>query len=247
MKQFNNLLFLFSIIGLLTVGCTATKKTTDTKKTTSSSKTTASASSSSQGTILYEVVDCKTSSDNPQMEMAASMMKGSTTEVTFKGDKVKTHMDMMGGMSKNTVFSNLSDETGTLFLDVPMQAVKYKVKMSKEDSDEFRKNMPSYTFTYDKSKTKDIAGYTCHLATGTDEDDNSIELYVTDKITSDAFKYQYNGLKGFPLEYTSKQGPFESKMVAKKISSEVSADFFTMPEGFEEKTMDDLKKMGMGG
>lgn len=49
-----------------------------------------------KGTIKMEITKAK--SDDPQMDMGLSALKGSQTELVFDGNRYVTSMDMMGGM-----------------------------------------------------------------------------------------------------------------------------------------------------
>lgn len=198
-----------------------------------------------EGIIKYEITDVE--SDNPQIAMYAGMMKGSTVDMYFNADKTKMDMNMMGGMSRNQVITDLKTKNSTLLIDAPMGGIKYQVEISKEDAEKQDAEIPVFTFKYDKKKTKEIAGYKCYRAIATDEDGNEVKMYITKKISSTAFDKQFEGLEGTPLEYAMNQGEMSMILTAKSASAELPKDAFNVPEGYEKKTMEDLKSMRGGG
>jgi hypothetical protein len=57
----------------------------------------------------------------------------------------------------------------------------------------------------------------------------------------------YEGLKGFPLEYTIDAGQFKLKMTAKTVKKEtLGADLFNVPDGYQKMTFAEFEK-AMGG
>jgi hypothetical protein len=227
----------------------ATKKEKKKKrhKTEKTQATTTAEAQLTQGTIKYMVTDVKMSDSNPQAAMVVNMMKGSTNVLHFKPEQSHTDMNMMGGMTRVQMFMQHDSDASTMYLDAPVQGIKYKIAMTKENKDAAGKATPVYEYTADKSKTKEIAGYACYLVKGRDEDDNTIELYVTDKIKANNNNPQFKGLQGFPMEFVAKQGPMEMTLTAQSVSGELPEGAFTQPtEGYENKTFDDLKKMRGG-
>ena len=99
---------------------------------------------------------------------------------------------------------------------------------------------------------KEIAGYKCRKYKMTTEN-GPTELYATDKIRpeNDRGKYGHKDVKGFPLmiKVTTTQSGASTTMtmVATKVDKSVKDNSIfdlKVPEGYEEKTMDDLKSIG---
>ncbi len=71
-------------------------------------------------------------------------------------------------------------------------------------------------------------------------------VYYTEELPSGMSKH-YEGLKGFPLEYTIDAGQFKLKMTAKSVKKEtLGADLFAIPSDFEKMTFSEFEK-AMGG
>ena len=94
---------------------------------------------------------------------------------------------------------------------------------------------PEYTY-HDETKT--VAGYLCHRATMTVEDENGeeteSEIYYTKEIPASA-NDKHKGLDGFPLEYTINSNGMTVEMVATKVEkSKISKKEFEIPDGYKK-------------
>jgi hypothetical protein len=206
--------------------------------------------------IKYEVTAVK--SDDPQMEAALNMMKGSTLEIFFTENKQKMATDMMGGMMKMSTI-NLVDKAESIML-MDMMGRKMKIKGS---DDEFAKmngqenamDSINYDVVYDKSKQKTIAGYPCYSAMITVVQEGvelKVETYITEKLMSPKSvirNMEKVDVKGVPLEYTLAAQGFSMTYTATKVEEKVDPAAFAIPEGYEEMSIEDfMKTMGsMGG
>jgi hypothetical protein len=210
-----------------------------------------------EGYVRYEVTEVK--SDDPQMESALNMMKGSTLEIYFTEKKQKSVMDMMGGMMKmNTI--NLVKEKQTVML-MDMMGKKIKVVGSEDEFKDMNKEAASKAndvkpeITVDKSKKKTIAGYPCYAAVIklTQEGmDMSIDAYLTESLVAPKSVIQNVeefDIPGLPLEYTINTMGFQMTYSATKVETKVASNEFDIPDGYEEMSIDDfMKNMGaMGG
>lgn len=208
---------------------------------------------SQQGTVKMEITDV--TSDNQEMAMQLEMMKGSETEVFFKGEKVLTKANMMGGMM---VMKNLIDKSAdamNMTIEVMGQKMWIETTLSEMDKDPKQAAVKASTkVTYDKSKTKKIAGYDCYMMqiASPDNPDMTVEGYITESIKGNSSMIQgFQGVEiaGFPLEMTIKNKMFNMTMTAKKISGEIKdSDLTINTDGFKKMTMEELKAMsgGMG-
>lgn len=210
--------------------------------------------------IKYEITDVK--SDDPQMEAALNMMKGSTMEIYFNSGKQRAVVDMMGGMVKMNTINNVENKETVMLMD--MMGRKIKVKGTEEEFKQMNdQNTPDpeeikKQITYNKSKTKTIAGYPCYEAVfkmPQDENtgmDMTLTAYVTDKIVSPKSvirNMETVELQGLPLEYTIGASGFSMTYTAVQVDEKVDEKSFEIPDGYEEMTIDQfMETMGaMGG
>lgn len=205
--------------------------------------------------IRYEITDVK--SDDPQMEAALNMMKGSTMEIYFTDSKQRMVMDMMGGMMKMTTI-NLVDKEETVML-MDMMGRKIKVKGADDEFEKMNQEAAmdsiNYDVKYDKSKQKTIAGYPCYSATITIMQQGvemTVETYVTEKLSAPKSvirNVKDLDMKGLPLEYTVGAQGFSMTYTATKVDTKIDGKAFDIPEGYEEMSVEQfMQTMGsMGG
>lgn len=208
-----------------------------------------------EGYIRYEVTEVK--SDDPQMESALNMMKGSTLEIYFTENKQKSVMDMMGGMMKMNTINLVNEKQIVMLMD--MMGKKIKVVGSEEEfnkmNDQASSDEVKPEITIDKSKKKTIAGYPCYAAVIklTQEGmDMSVDAYITESLTAPKSvirNMEHIDIPGLPLEYTINAMGFKMTYSATKVEQKVDSGVFDIPTGYEEMTIDEfMKNMGaMGG
>lgn len=196
---------------------------------------------SEEGKIVYSV---EMTSDDPQMAVAASMMNGSTFELTFRKGATMAKMNM-GAMMSMTTIVNHED---VLILMGGMMGNKAVKTTKGELIDSEGADMDATVELVDE--TKEIVGYTCKKAIVTDSDDNEIEYWYTAdlKLTIEG-QGNANGLiPGIALAFSiDKRGmtmSYTASSVEDKISDDVNFDV-SIPEGYEEMTMEEMGSMGM--
>lgn len=201
-----------------------------------------------EGVITMELTEVK--ADDPAMQSQLAMMKGSSTIVAFNNDKSVVKMDMMGGMMSMTMVTNSNDKTGFMLFDMSMLGMKNKINISAEDVAKKQETdaANNMTVTYDKSDTKEIAGYKCYKAeiSSPDMQGSTIVAYITEEIKLKADVIQgisADKINGFPLEY-SVGGPGMSMVYT---TTDVKFEFDKVllevdTEGFEEISMDEFQK-----
>lgn len=203
---------------------------------------------SDQGTITMEITEI--SSDNAQMAQVAEMMKGTQTKVYFKGDKSVTQMDMMGGMVKMNMYTQVEGE-----FDMLMDAMgqKFWVNMPKTEIAQMKAKAPEMEITYDKSDTKTIAGYECYKMNVLVDGDSEMNItgYITEDLSFQAPVMQgvdMTQFAGFPLEYTMEGGPMQMTITTKEFLETVDESVFEMKtSGYKKMSMEELQSMGGGG
>ena len=175
--------------------------------------------------------------------MEAMLPDEMTTKI--KGDKTRLEQSLGMGMSQVTI-TDMKKESGTLLMD--MMGKKMAVEMTKKDIDEMEKKNKEKKpeFKYVDGADKKIAGYNCKKALVTIEGAGEMEVYYTEELPAGASKH-YEGLKGFPLEYTIDSGQFKMKMTAKEVKQEkLDASLFDIPDGYDKMTFEQFKA-SMGG
>ncbi len=206
-----------------------------------------------KGYMKFEISDFKAeNADDPQMKMVENMIKGTTTKLYFKKDKALTKINSMGGMS---IIKILIDKDGNSEMYMEMMGQKFLIKMDKKKAEELKKeqNIGKQEYTHHKDKTKEILGMTAHLVDVTSkEGEPKIEMWVTNEIDTKAMVQQgidNDEIGGFPLEYTvSIPGQFAMTTKAVKFKEDFKDSVFDFDKtGFQEKTIEELKGMGMGG
>jgi hypothetical protein len=201
------------------------------------------------GSVTYEM---SMEEDNPM----AGMLQGTQMKFHFKGKKVKTEMNMMGGMVNMNVIMDNEAQNGVMLMSAPMMGKNMAVELTKEEMEKMKEeqkvNQKKPKIEYFKNKKKKIAGYKCYKVVATLPGvDEPITLYVTDKIKPEGqsqIQQQIAGLEGFPLSYEISQQGMKMIFTATEVSTDAPKDSefdMTIPEGFEKVTLEELG--GMGG
>lgn len=207
----------------------------------------------SKGTIKMEITKAK--SDDPQMDMGLSALKGSQTELVFDGNRYVTNMDMMGGM----VSIKTKIETDKNKMDMLMDAMGQKIwvesELDKAESASEKQVAEQSKITYDKADTKTILGYKCYKMTLTNPEMEDFTLigYVTQDIKTNANLvkgFQSMQFDGYLMEYTISNPQFSITMSAVEVKDTFDESKFTFDtKGYKKMTMDEFQKSmgGMGG
>jgi hypothetical protein len=172
-------------------------------------------------------------------EQYKAMMPTEAT-IYFKNDKSRTEMQM--AMMNMVNIYDLKDNSMITLMDMmgKKQAIKTDMKkeMEKSNADDYKVDITK--------ESKVIAGYNCIKAIITGKDDLKFELWFTREIEArNSANTQFKGIDGFPMKYEVPVPNMEGsmKMECKSIKSEkVSDDKFIIPEGYEIKTQEEMKK-----
>jgi GLPGLI family protein len=174
---------------------------------------------------------------------ALQMMKGA--EVITYMTKDQRRVDINMPIQSTSAIMDEKSKSITTLMDIMGQ--KYMIKQSAEEWKKEEEKMPETSIKY-TTETKTIAGYLCKKAEVTtiskEGKEETMNVYYTEEIPAATLKQAYKGLKGFPLEYSMKQGGVSMKFIAKSISKEtVPASMFELPkEGYKETTMEEFQK-----
>lgn len=206
--------------------------------------------------LKYEITDVQTeSADDPNSEMIVNAVKGTITKVYFDGPKSLTKISAMGGMVTTKIVTD-KDGNAEMYMDAMGQ--KILTKMPKAEMDKMKKeDSPKMEYVHFKDKTKEILGYKAHLvkvkASGKgSENMGDMEFWVTDQIKTSAIVAQgvdNADLGGFPLEFKiGVPGQFTMTSKLTELKKEFDNSVFEFDKkGYKEKSLEDLKNMGMGG
>ena len=197
----------------------------------------------SSGKIIFDIT-------YPETQLDEKTMANLPTEsvMFFKNDKVKIDVNMP--MSKTTIISDNKTGEGTMLLD--MMGNKWAIKMNKEQllkEKETTNGKPKVELTHE---SKVIAGYNCTKAIitiNTKLGEKSFDAWFTkDLKVKNSFSSQIEGIDGFLMEFYNTQNAMNMKMTARSVEPmEVADSEFSIPDGYQQKTMDELKGMGRGG
>jgi hypothetical protein len=206
-----------------------------------------------KGSIKMEIT--KVNSDDPQMAMGLEMMKGSQTEVFFKGEQYVTNMDMMGGMVKMQIFVEKNKNMMNMLFDMMGNKSWIESKLDESQTAQQKEIASKSKIVYDKNDTKEILGYKCYKMTVTNPEMEGITVtgYVTEDIKTKANLVQgFQSLEfaGYTMEFTVGNPKFSMTMSAIEIKDAVDdAKFVINTKGYKKMTMEEFQKAmgGMGG
>lgn len=199
-----------------------------------------------EATIEYKI---EMSTDNPEVEAQLAMMEGSTMKMYMKDGNVRNETSM-GGFMKTTNITNAESKETLMLIDGMMGKYAAKMKMDdlEEDADDTEEELDIELV----DETKEVAGYTCKKAIIYDAAGNENVFWYTEEIEApkNGGKYMKEGIPGMALEFSVVQPQismtFTATEFSKKVKNPKEKFDMSIPEGFTEKSIDDLQKM-MGG
>jgi GLPGLI family protein len=202
-----------------------------------------------EGHVAYKI---ETSTDNPDMQMAVGMMQGSTMEVYFKESFTRGEFKMGAMMTMTTISNETTGDVLMLMSGMMGQtAVKSNSKETAKDTVLNKKPNVDVTLT---GETKDIQGYTCKKALITDEEGTISTFWYTEDIRAakSGQSYLSEDVPGFPMEFEMNNNGMKMTMTVTKVETKISgkpSELFdmTIPTGYTEMSLDQMKQMGMGG
>ncbi|MBE9484167.1 MAG: hypothetical protein IMY74_04945 [Bacteroidetes bacterium] len=188
----------------------------------------------------------------PGMEVDASMaaMMPKIAKLTIKGNMSKFEINM-GQMGSQIQIIDGDAKTITTVMSMMGQKFYY-VETEDDISDELGENE---NVSVDiKDETKEIAGYECKKAVVTvieGGEEMLFTIYFTEEIGSSSMNIDnpyFKDIPGAMLEFEINTGGGTMKMEAISINKRnVSDDEFEVPEGYEEKTEEEVNQMFGGG
>ena len=199
-----------------------------------------------EGHISYKI---DLTSDNPDMQSALSMMQGSMLDIYFMGASTRAEMKMGSMMNVTSITNEKSGDVLMLMSGmIGFNAIKTTLRELEAQSQE----VPKVDILLTDEK-KEILGFVCKKAMLTDEQGNESTFWYTEEIIASKKGQNYlnDKVPGFPLEYDINNTGFKMTMIAssvvKTLKKNERNELFnlTVPEGYKEMTLEDLKNMGM--
>jgi GLPGLI family protein len=198
----------------------------------------ASSAKEFKGVITYKI---SISGSGVTDEMKNMMPK--TMTMSIKGNKARSEMVMMMG---KTVSITDGDTKETITL-MDMMGQKIAIKSTTDEINQELEKSPKNNVNI-TGETKDILGYTCKKAIITFEgEDTEIIVYYTDELGGSALNFdnpQFNGIDGVMLEFEMPNEQFNMQFVATSVEkTNVDDNAFTIPEGYQVKTKEEMQGM----
>jgi len=170
-----------------------------------------------------------------------------TMTMTIMGNKARSEMVMSMGKTISITDGD-TKETITL-MDMMGQKIAIKSNYDEIKADLEKSSKVKVEIT---SETKDILGYVCKKAIVTNlEDDSEIYVYYTEELGSSALNFdnpQFKDINGVMMEFEIPNEQFTMKFSAVSVEKKsVSESEFTIPEGYQIKTKEEMQGMFGGG
>lgn len=197
-----------------------------------------------EGHVVYEM---SIESDQPEIQAQIGMLAGSSMEIFFKDNLSKSVTSMGSLITTTNITDNDSGETLTL-----MSGMMGKLAAKGNTNNREEEEEPEVTVDL-IDETKEIVGYTCKKAILTMEDGTEIEYWYTEEFETPKVNAQgfSDKVPGLALEFTITNPQMKMTYSATDVSTKVKGanKVFDMeiPEGYTEKTMEELQNMMMGG
>ena len=178
-------------------------------------------------------------------EMKAMMPK--TMTMTIKGNMSRTEMIM--SMGKTVSISNGDEKTSITLMD--MMGQKMAIKSTSDEIMEELAKSPEVTVDV-TGETKDILGYACKKAVITNADEDlELIVYFTEELGSKELNFdnpQFKDINGVMLEFEIPNDMFSMHFTAVSVEKKnVEDSEFTIPDGYQIKTKEEMKGMFGGG
>jgi len=200
-----------------------------------------------EATIKFELT---MESDDPQAQAQMAMMANSSMTMFMKGKMFRQEMNMGNGLIITTTIVDGEQEKGIVLIEGMMgkTASPFDSNEQKEE-DEAEEADVEIEFT---DETKEILGFDCKKAIIYDEEGNEAIYWYTEEIAlpDTEQKYINEKIPGMPLEFSVEQPQF--KMVFKaieyddKVKKAKEVFDIKVPEGYTEKSMDEIQQMTGG-
>lgn len=201
--------------------------------------------------IKMGVSSVKAENMDQQQQMEATL-KSMKMETFATSDKIRTDVNMMGGMVMMSTFTNPENEDFTMYVD--MMGNKTKVVPTAEEiksiKEENAKKNADVKVVEVPGDTKTILGFNCKKYTVTTSEDMKFTMYVAPDLKIKTNNIQgMEGVKldGYPLEYTIEAMGTKMTFTAEKFEKTFDSAKMTPPSGnYKEVNFTDFKKQMPG-
>lgn len=201
-----------------------------------------------EGTIKYELT---MESDDPQVQSQMAMMANSTMTMYMKDKLFRQETNMGNGLMVTTSIVNGETEKGLILMDGMMGKIAspFDTEDQKEEASDEEDADVEIEFT---DETKDILGFTCKKAIIYDEEGNEMIYWYTEEISApeNEGKYMNQKIPGMPLEFSIQQPQITMVFKAVEYDDKVkkAKELFdtNVPDGYTEKSMEEIQQMGGG-
>lgn len=197
-----------------------------------------------EGHIDYDITF---SSDDPETTQMLAMMDGSSMEVYFLNSKTRTGIKLGFMLDMQITVDESTDEA--ILLVGGMMGKKYIKTTQKEmqQNDEIEQDKVKIELV---KGTKNIQGYDCKKAIGTDAKGNVSEYWYTEKLNFNKTGNQFiqREVPGVPLEISTNVEELTititANLVEKKITNAEQIFSTEVPEGYTISTFAEFLEMG---
>lgn len=197
-----------------------------------------------QGHVTYDITF---ESDEPEVEAQFAMLSGSKMEWMFKNEWSKNSLSMGALMTTSTI-SNSNTKESILLLEGMMG--KIASRMSEEDMNAINEDQEETSIEL-FDETKEILGYLTKKAIVTGDDGMETTFWYTEEIANpgNGNKYVSSEVPGFPLKFEVSTPQmsmiFEATEFNKKVKKAKKIFTLDVPEGFDVKSIEELRNMGI--
>jgi hypothetical protein len=209
----------------------------------------------------YAIIDYSvniSADNNPEINQAAPFVNATKIQFLFLEKKSRWSVKMMGGLANVDVIYDEETKDYIFLLNIPTVFSNTAVTFNENDDilQKLKEDQPTedYTdmLTYKKvkRKKKKIAGRKCnimHIEMPEFVSPEPVVVYFDKKFRPTVAAEQLNKMEeitGFPLGFDFSYEEMSMSIMATKINKEKpNASLFTVPEGYEMKTLEEFKEI----
>jgi hypothetical protein len=196
-----------------------------------------------QGTIVYGI----TYELSPEQKTAIDpSMLPAESAVDFNGNFASIKME--SGPALIHIINDKSTKAGLVLIDVPIAQKQFATKMSAEEMQQQRGDVKYSGFKATGEK-QNIAGFNAEKYSYTDDKGATYELWATKDVqlaTGGSYS-EFADVKGTPVKFVMTNNGLKANYIVKSIKDAKVGPFtLTVPDGYEVKTMAEMKAMQGG-
>jgi GLPGLI family protein len=187
----------------------------------------------------HVIYDMSFSSDDAMIGSQLAMLKGSTMNWMFKGDKSRQEVKM-GALATTTTISDQSAGKGLMLVEGIQGKTASWMDLNSQDDEEVNVSLIE--------ETKEINGFTAHKAIVKNADGEETVIWYSKDFAAPEVKSRYTvkGVPGLPLAFEIKTPQmnmyFEVREIQPKVKGGKKLFQLKVPAGFIERPIEDLMK-----